>query len=322
MPERSQINSALVLVFTLCAFVPLQAVSEKASAECYSPAVIDMGDGTANLGFIADRERTSNISFNPALLAGGDPLSVNFGYANYLVTSRTVMISFKGRVRKLGFGIHTSYLSGGVINRTTGDDPAGQASGSFTYSESSVGVGIGTQLVSWLDLGGFVRFARIDAEDYAKTRGFFDSGAIVNLQKLLFGVGKGWELNLGLVTRGVEISRGSKCEEEKIGQEISVNASIPKKGLRFALGWLSSTSGSREVRGGLVLKPAEDFELILGSRRRLGEFGDSRQGFPWHRGLIAGFGLRFGTHWLNYTYEDASPLQGIHRFVLRSVFRY
>ncbi|MGQ9604492.1 MAG: hypothetical protein ACUVUU_09865 [bacterium] len=318
MKKAKKISKGLVLVLTCSLFLAVQSRAAGRSVNCYSPTVIDMGDGTANIGLIADRTRPSNMSLNPAILAGRAPVSVSFAYGRYLVTSRTVMISFRGRVGDVGFGIHSSHFNGGVISRTTGDDPAGQASGSFSYGETSIGFGLGAQLVSWLALGGGLRIARVDVDDYTKARAFFDAGTIVKLNEMLSGKTPKWELNVGMVVRGIEVSKGSKCQDEKIGKEISMNVSMPEKGVTFALGWLSSTKGRSEIRGGMVLRPAGDFELILGSRRRIGSFGDVNQGFPWHRGLTGGFGLRFGSHWLNYSYEDASPLEGTHRFMLRT----
>jgi hypothetical protein len=59
--------------------------------------------------------------------------------------------------------------------------------------------------------------------------------------------------------------------------------------------------------------------MRLGYRRRTGAISDSANDLPWERGLSAGFGVGFGRIWVDYTYEDASPLDNIHRFGIRTI---
>jgi hypothetical protein len=77
-------------------------------------------------------------------------------------------------------------------------------------------------------------------------------------------------------------------------------------------------SGRREARFGLAAMLSREFEARLGWRRRVGEGSDAAFGFPWQRGLNAGFGVYLGKFWVDYTYEDASPLDAVHRFALRA----
>ena len=92
-------------------------------------------------------------------------------------------------------------------------------------------------------------------------------------------------------------------------------------GQRGGVSVLMGKDGEREVRLGMAASLSSEFEIRLGWRRRVGTGSDETYGFAWQRGLVAGFGVSLGRFWVDYTYEDASPLDAIHRFALRADIR-
>jgi hypothetical protein len=92
---------------------------------------------------------------------------------------------------------------------------------------------------------------------------------------------------------------------------------VPGQGIDAGLSLYVADEGRREIRAGVAASPAEDFEVRIGYRRRVGAFSDSGSDLPWERGLSAGFGVGLGRVWVDYSYEDASPLDNVHRFGIR-----
>jgi hypothetical protein len=101
--------------------------------------------------------------------------------------------------------------------------------------------------------------------------------------------------------------------------EIGVALEFPGGGLEVGCSFYFAERGRREVRSGVRTRLSEDFEVRVGYRRRTGLISDHANDLPWERGLLAGFGLAFGPVRLDYTFEDASPLDNIHRFAVTTV---
>jgi len=143
------------------------------------------------------------------------------------------------------------------------------------------------------DLGGTVRF--LGGKDARDSKAY----ASVTVRNLRLAV---WEMKGVTPPTGAELGLAADLLEGRASAGLSVYA---------------GRRGQREVRVGLAGLLTSEFEARLGWRRRIGKASDSDFDFAWRRGLTAGFGVCLGRFWLDYAYEDASPLDGIHRFGLR-----
>jgi hypothetical protein len=288
------------------------------AAGVFSSLSIDfLGRSGAPRGLVAEEGTADNPVWNPAGLSGLEHPVAAAGFMDYLVGLRGGLAGYAWRPRRgLGLGVYVSYLTSGDVLKTGWDDPLGELGGTFSYGETVAGFGVGARVWGPISWGGSLKAARQTMD------GTSSSGLLGDLA--LGGGIPGWSiggahLRAVLVRRNLVIARwGETGGDVPAESEIGLGLAEPVGSWTAGFSLLFGRSGRREGRVGVRLLLADDFEARLGYRRRIGVFSDGSAGFAWHRGVSAGFGVRFGPLWLDYGYEDSSPLDGTHRFSLRT----
>jgi hypothetical protein len=218
-----------------------------------------------------------------------------------------------------GYGIWASYLSSGSLTETGFDDPTGGSGGTFGYGELMTGLAGGTGVLPYLSFGGALKLARQDLDDYSTSGVFGDLSVCFKAYSPDLEVSSRPAVYTSYMARNILITRwGDDGGEAPRNSEVGVALEFPGGDLVVGLAFYFAGGGRREVRCGLEADLSPDFELRLGYRKRTGRMSDQANELPWERGLIAGFGLGLGPVRLDYTYEDASPLDNIHRFAITS----
>jgi hypothetical protein len=219
----------------------------------------------------------------------------------------------------MGAGLYLKYLSTGEVERTDWDDPLGGMGETFSHGEMVVGVSGGAEVISNVALGGAVKYARQDLDDLTGHGMFADIGVTLRLHPWQWTTDPGLEGYASFVTRNITMVRWGNTEgDPPFNSEVGLGIDSPNRRVRGGLSFCLARAGHREVRFGLTAGPSDEFEVRIGYRRRTGVMSDHSNDMPWERGLSAGFGVAFDRVWLDYTYEDASPLDGIHRFGLQA----
>jgi hypothetical protein len=300
----------------------LVAVPSLGRPAAFSALNIDfLGRGGSPQGLVARPGGPDNLFWNPSGLAyAASPSGLVFaGYMDYLVGMRGGTAGYLGSGgARLGYGSYISYLSSGSIPVTTWDDPIGGRGGTFTYGEFVAGVACGGEVRPHLSLGGALKLARETMENVTATGVFADLGGTLSLHR---GQARddGLKAYVSIVGRNIglrtwETKDAKAPSNAEIGLAVAAPGGRASAGLAFYLG----RHGQREARLGMSALLSDEFEVRLGWRKRVGIASDGAFDFPWQRGLIAGFGVSLGKFWIDYTYEDASPLDAIHRFGLRA----
>ncbi|MFH1219408.1 MAG: hypothetical protein V1694_03030 [Candidatus Eisenbacteria bacterium] len=283
------------------------------SAAGFSAANIDfLGRGGSLQGLTARPGEIDNVVWNPSGLAYfRSAKGLGFaGYMDYLVGFRGGAAGYMGSAGRLGYGSYIQYLSSTSLTVTSWDDPTGGRGESFSSGEMVVGVSCGAKILPVLALGGGLKLAREAIDDETAEGALADLSGTLSLgahtyvgivgRNLVLGL---WSADLGKPPTNVEAALAVVLAEGRTSAGIS---------LGFA------RAGRREARLGISALLSDDFEARFGYGRRIGIASDSAYGFTWARGLTAGFGIWLGRFWIDYTYEDTSPLDGIHRFAVRA----
>lgn len=302
----------------LAAGLALAVAGAGAGGDFASPGLDFLGRGRA-CGLVASPGRLDDVFWNVSGMAWREAGSGSAfaGWMDYLVGLRGGVAGYVGgAARGRCYGGYVAYLSSGSVARTTWDDPTGGRGETFAWSEIVGGLGGGFRLLPALGVGGGVKVVRQTLDDDAATALLGDVSGTAVLYRSgggatgLSGCVAVRDLVLG--TWGTSGDPGSGCLE--------VGAAVDFAGGRGAAGCsaLLGRAGHREACAGIAASLSDQFEARLGYRRRTGVNSDAGHGFPWQRGLAAGFSVGFGSIWLDYTYEDASPLDGIHRLAVRS----
>jgi hypothetical protein len=290
------------------------ALAGQARASGFAAVNLDfLGRGRA-CGLAGAPGRLDNVFWNPSGLAwraapGGYAFA---GYMDYLAGLKGGVAGYMGGgADNRAWGLYTAYLSAGSLTVTSWDDPTGGRGETFGYGELAGGLAEGIRVLPWLAVGGALKAAREGMDDEVATALLADLGittklgagghACIAARNLAIGT---WGATAGEAPTEVEVGVGLEAVDGKVWGGCSV---------------VSGRGGQREALVGLAALMSEEFEARIGYKQRIGSDLDRSLGFPWHRGLIAGFSVCFGQFWVDYTYEDATPLDSIHRLALRTL---
>ena len=279
-----------------------------------------LGRGGGTYGLVARPGDIDNVVWNASGLARS-PGRLGFAaYMDYLVQTRAGLAGYSGLTEGgMAYGLYLSYLSTGMLNRTGWDDPTGTGD-EFSHGEIVLGLSGGTWLTSFFSGGAGVKLARQNTDDVSAGGMFADLSGTARLFPFESDGSMGYEAYSALVVRNLRLLRwGDQGGEPPMNLELGFGAEAPGRVLQAGVSFYFADQGRRQIRAGLTARPGEDFEVRVGYRRRTGTVSDSANDLPWERGLSAGFGVGFGRLWVDYTYEDASPLDNIHRFGIRTI---
>jgi hypothetical protein len=306
----------------LGAFVIVVCASGRAST--FSSLTLDfLGRGGPLQGLMAGPGDDSDVVWTPSGLAFGSAPAAFASYMDYLVDVRGGALGYRARAgRHSGYGLFMSYLSSGAISRTSWDDPVGGTGGTFGYRELVAGLSGGISVLRGLSLGTAVKLARQELDSDVTSGAFFDLSSTYRVHPLRGAGGNVTAAYLSLATRNIEVKRWGLSEgDAPLNTEVGLGVQAADGSVSAGFSFYFARAGRREVRAGFSALPSEEFEVRLGYRRRTGHMADRSGDLPWERGITVGFSVSFGAFWLDYTYEDASPLDNIHRFALRTRIR-
>ncbi|MFZ1946524.1 MAG: hypothetical protein WAW06_03180 [bacterium] len=290
----------------------------RAGCSGFASSDIDFLGRGGGWGLVARQGDVDNIFWNASGL-GRSEASGGSAFATYLDYHAGVKggaVGYLGHGRpSWSWGCFVSYLSSGEMALTSWEDPTGGLGASFSYSDVVGGAAFGVRAIPAVLLGAAVKAARQTMDGVSESTVLGDLSATAALWEGAGGegyaciVGRNWVLG---------------ASETDLGEESgSVEAGL---GLKFPTGLTSvgcsmvfDRAGGREARFGVAGLLSEEFEARLGYRRGVGAQSDASYGFAWHRGLTAGFSVSFGRLWMDYAYENADPLGGVHRIGLRSL---
>jgi hypothetical protein len=279
-----------------------------------------LGRGGGTAGLAARTGDPDNLYWNASALAFGSGQTGFAGYMDYLVGVQGGTAGYMKSVSGgLGYGLWISYLSSGSMTRTGFDDPTGQKGETFGDTELVSGLCVGRRVLPYLSLGAGLKVARQDLDDFSTSGLFGDLSMTFKAYSPDPKTSSLPGIYTSYVVRNVEMARWEDVSGEvPVNSEIGVALDFGDPDVVSGLSFYFADKGRREIRWGLEIALSEEFEVRLGYRRRTGHVSDDSGNLPWERGLTAGFGLGFGPLRIDYTFEDASPLDNIHRFALRS----
>lgn len=285
----------------------------------FSAANIGMLPGAApTQAYVSEVDDLNDFWWNPAGLAYLGRTELAGGYMDYLATLKGGLIGFGTPARRSwAYDLYVSYLSTGQVDRTDFDDPTGGAGESFSFGEFVGGFAAGMKLHEAVAAGAGLKLAREQLDSDFRTGILTDLGASFRVYGGEAWPGGGMAAYVSAAAKNLLIYQDGENGQSPASLEVGVSlAGAGSTPLSGGVSFYAGQRGVREVRAGLVGLLSKEFRARLGYRRRVGENSDSSAGFSWIRGLTAGFGIRFGGVWIDYTYEDSSPLDAIHRFGL------
>jgi len=270
-------------------------------------------------GLVARQADVENVLWNASGLgrcgAGGG--SVFAGYMDYHVGLKGGALGYLGREGpSWSWGAFVSYISSGDVALTSWDDPTGGLGTSYSYGGLTGGVSCGLRFVPALSVGVGIKAAREGVDGASESAVLGDLSATL---ALLGSGGVGPEAYASVVGRDLVLSASREVrDQEPGGMETGLALKLPAGETWIGCSMMFERAGRRDARLGVAALLSTEFEARLGYKRRVGEGADASYGLPWHRGLTAGFGVAFGKLWVDYTYENADPLDGVHRIGLRT----
>lgn len=271
--------------------------------------------------YVSEIADLNDFWWNPAGLGYLRRAEAAGGYMDYLASLKGGLAGFGAPAgHGWAYDFYLSYLSTGQVDRTDFDDPTGGAGETFSFGELVGGLSAGMKLHETVSAGASLKFAREQLDADFKTGVLADVGAAFRFYGGDAWPGGGLAAYLSAVGKNLLIAQDDDDGQSPVSLEAGISlagaGSTPfSGGFSFYMG----RSGVREVRAGVVGLISGEFRARVGYRRRVGENSDASAGFSWVRGLTAGFGVRFNKVWVDYTYEDSSPLDAIHRFGLTFV---
>jgi hypothetical protein len=295
--------------------------SEPLCASTFGLLNVDfLGRGGGPQGMLARTGDIDNVVWNPSGLGFPAPSGFFASFMDYLVELEGGTVGFSWVRGNTGYGGYVSYLTSGVLARTGWDDQVGSLGQTFSHQEWVAGAAAGTRVLPWLALGLGLKVARQELDDVNSMCSIVDVGSTVQIYPLRSGAHRGLSVRAAFVSRNLVLTRWEDSGGEiPRNSELGVAVESPRSHISGGLSLYFGADGRREVRLGMTAVPSSEFEVRAGYRRRTGRMSDSAYDLPWERGLMAGFGVGFGMLWVDYTYENASPLDGIHRLGLRVV---
>lgn len=291
----------------------------KCDAATFSSASIDFVGRGRTCGLVATPGDAGNMLANPSVLGlcGSKEASVFAAFMDYLGGLRGGAVGYGARGGgRWGYGTYLTYLTSGSIPLATWDDPAGGGGEDFSYTEMGGGLLCGVEVSPGALLGGSIKFLREALEDDVSTVALCDLGGTVRVH----GGGQSTAAAAYASILGRSIARRAWNTDSdgpdpslEIGLALDLGGGRTSAGCSFLMGKL----GRLQVLAGLSGLMSDDFGARIGYKRNIGVASDASFGLPWQRGLVAGFSILLGKFWVDYTYEDASPLDNIHRVGLR-----
>jgi hypothetical protein len=239
---------------------------------------------------------------------------------DYLVGVKGGSVGYvDGRPANQGYGLWVSYLTSGSLSRTDFDDPTGAVGTSFRYTEVVTGLSGARSLLPYLSVGAALKVARQDVDGFSTSGIFGDASVSFKAYSPDPKTSPYPRIYTSYIARNLEVARwGDAAGGVPVNSEIAIAFDFPGSDLATGVSFYFGDRRRREVRWGVEAALSDEFEIRLGYRRRTGHLSDRANDLPWERGLTGGFSLGFGSIWIDYAFEDASPLDNIHRFVLRS----
>jgi hypothetical protein len=269
---------------------------------------------------VASTDEIDNVLWNASALGFAKRPAVAVGYMDYLVTVGGGTGAYMGASGRFGYGVHASYLSSDAYARTGIDDQIGQAGGTFKYGDLVLGLSVGRRLLPWVSVGAGLKLARYELDDLSGSVLAGDLSGLVRVYPLDDKIEPHSAVFVSVVTRNLKLTRWQDDGGDvPRNSEIGLGFQAPDGRLAAGTTVYLGVDGRREMRFGLRALATEEFEVRLGYRRRVGRFSDAANDLPWERGILAGFGVGFNRFWIDYTFENASPLDNIHRFALRTL---
>jgi hypothetical protein len=315
-----QIDRTLGAIWFSIALVAIAAPGLCLSAGFSATNIDFLGRGGGTSGLVARVDDVDNVLWNASGLGFGSQPAVFAGFMDYLVGVRGGSAGYVGRpARNWGCGIWFSYLSSGALGRTGFDDPTGGEGGTFKHTELVTGLSGGGLVLPYLSLGGAIKLGRQELDDFSSTGLFGDLSVTFKAYSPDPGHRSRPRVYTSYIARNLSFAIWEEDgQEPPVNSEVALALDFPSRRTAAGLSFYFGRDGRREIRGGLETGLSEEFVFRIGYRRRTGRMSDGASGLPWERGLTAGFSVIFGPVWVDYTYEDASPLDNIHRFGLRT----
>jgi hypothetical protein len=308
-------------VIRICVAATLVAVPLACRAETFTALNIDfLGHGGAPQGLAAKAGDVGNVFWNPAGLAcsrAATPMAFA-GYMDYVAGIRGGAVGYLSAPRPhSGHGFYLTYLASGSMRATDWDDPLGGRGDTFTYSEVVAAAVGGVQVLPAVYAGGALKLGRENLETLGASCLAADLGGTV---RFLGGAGaEDAKAYASITARNIKLAVWEiKDTKLPTGAELGLATDFLAGRASAGLSIYAGRLGRREARIGVAGLLTDEFEARLGWRRRIGKASDSEFDLGWRRGLSAGFSVGLGRFYFDYTYEDASPFDGIHRFGLRA----
>jgi hypothetical protein len=260
-----------------------------------------------------------NMPANPSLLGryGREEPSVFAGFMDHMGGLKGGAIGYGDRGgERWGYGAYLTYLTSGSIPLATWEDPVGGSGEDFAYTELGGGVACGVEIVRSLVVGAAGRALREAIDDDASTAAWFDIGATVTLA----GFGGRGANAVHLCVLGRCLAGGAwNTRSEPPAPSLETGLAVGFLGGRASAGcsFAAGEDGRRQAIVGLSGMMSDGFEARIGYKRNVGKFSDASYDLPAQRGLVSGFSVLLGRSWIDYTYEDASPMDNVHRLGLR-----
>jgi hypothetical protein len=308
-----------IVVLAVCGLF----LSSVGSASTFSVLNIDfLGRCGGTHGLVASAGNVDNGLWNPSGLGLFTGATAFASYMDYMVGVRGGSAGYVAAAGNRGFGAYLSYLSSGSLVKTSWGDPTGGEGESFSHSEFVIGFSQGYRPVSYMAVGTGLKIARQALDETDASSLLLDAAGTLRLYHWQGEHAPGPAVYLSAVIRNLVLARWQDDEGEvPRNSEVGVAVCWPDGRFSYGASFHFGRDGRREIRTGLSSRPSPEFEVRLGYRRRTGAFSDSGNDLPSERGLLGGFGVAFGRIWIDYTFEDASPLDGIHRFGIRAALR-
>jgi len=288
-------------------------------AATFSSANLDFLGRGRSCGLVASPGDFDNMLANPSLLGRYrlEQSSVFASFMDYIGGLRGGALGYGARGgQRWGYGTYLTYLTSGSIPLATWDDPVGGSGEDFSYTELGGGFLCGVEVSPYLLLGGSVKVIREALDDDASTAAICDLGGTLRVHGAQGGAGHA----VYACILGRNIVRSAwNTESDEPAPGLEVGLALDLSGGRFSTGcsFSASNHGRRQLSVGLSGLMSDEFGARIGYKRQVGTASDASYDLPRERGLVAGFSVSLGRFWVDYTYEDASPLDNIHRVGLR-----
>lgn len=285
----------------------------------FSSGSIDFTGRGRSCGLVASDGDVDNMPANPSLLGRyrWEEASVFAAFMDYIGGLRGGAVGYGAHGGEhWGYGTYLTYLGSGSIPVSTWDDPVGGSGEDFAYTEVGGAVSCGVEVVPWAFLGGSARVIREALDDDASTVASCDLGGTVRVcgfEGAASHAAYACILGRNLVRSAWNTDSDQLSPSLEIGLALDVHGGRTSAGCSFS----AANHGRRQVVVGLSGLLSDEFEARIGYKKNIGTFSDASYDLPGVRGLVAGFSILLGKFWMDYTYEDASPLDNIHRVGLR-----